>query len=310
MLPSPPDPSANIAQPWFRLWGPAWTNLQFAAVPPGRPWLAHLHERDAYRSYMRDDLAAAVRSAEAAIACGVRANQWAAQLHYLAAAERSARESAARVQHSPFTFESASGEPAPAELLRIVEATVESAREALGFEPGRITVTVLDDEELPHHVGSRYAYLTRRPTGDRICLLPNPMTRLEAAAEGFLREYVRLALDAPAAGRAPRWLLEGLTEWVAQKSDVPLPPAPPPAEAARRPSLGERTLERALGRSPIDCAVRRGLNPVAVVNQLHREHGSGGLRRFAEALRSMAEAPAFERAFGLRQSQLLGRADQ
>jgi hypothetical protein len=306
-LSRPPNPSLNVSKPWFRLWGPAWLDLQQGIMPPRRFWLGHVHDHAAYRFYLRDNLPRAVWALSGAMRCGVQAGQWAAQLHYLASAELSVREVATRVEHGPFTFGSPAPDPVPDSLRRVVDAAADVVRRLLGFEPPRLTITVLDDEELPHGVGSRYAYLARKSTGDQIYLLPDPARNPNAAAEGFVWEYVRLALAELARGRAPAWLMEGVAQWVAGEVGAPVPPPEPVPEALLHPSAGERMLESVFGRSSIDRAVRRGLSAGAVVARLIDRFGADRLWRFVRALRKVGEEAAFDDAFGMRQWSFLGR---
>lgn len=298
LLPRPPNPSLNVSQPWLRFWGPAWINLKFGVVPPGRFWFGHVHEHAAYRFYLRDNLPRAIWASSGVMRCGVQAGQWATQLHYLASAELAVREVATRVEHGPFTFEAPAPDRVPSDLRRVVDATAAVVKRLLEFAPPRLTITVLDDEDLPHHIGSRYAYLARKLTGDQICLLPDPASNPGAAAEGFVWEYVRLALIHVARGRAPAWLMEGIAQWVAEQVGAPTPAPEPVPDAPLCPTVGERVLESALGRSSIDRAVRRGLSPGAVVAQLIDRFGAHRLRKFVWALRVEGEEAAFRRAFG------------
>ena len=299
----PPDPALNVSQPWLRFFGPAWINLKFAVLPPARFWLGHVHEHAAYRFYLRDDLPRTIWALSGAFQCGVRAGQWAAKLHALASAELAAREDSVRVQDGPFTFELPPEGREPQGLLRVAQTTADFVKETLGFRPPPLTVTVLDDEDLPHDVGSRYAYLTRKRTGDQLCLLPDPVANPNAAGEGFVWEYVRLALLELADGRAPAWLHEGLAQGVAARAGLAVSGPEPPTPWD--PTLGERALETVLGRSDIDCLVRRGMGEGEVIARLVEQFGTGALREFVHRLGESSERTAFGQAFGVSERSLV-----
>jgi len=301
--PPPPNPHLDATKPSFRLWGPVWLNRNYGTPCPSQFWLGHVHEHAAYRFYLRDDLPRTVWALGGAFQCGVRAGQWAAKLHALASAELAAREESVRIQDGPFTFELPPNEPVPQGLLAVAQATAALGRETLGFGPPPLMVTVLDDEDLPHDAGSRYAYLTRKRTGNQLCLLPNSTAKPYAAAEGFVWEYVRLALLELTGGRAPAWLTEGLAQWVASRVGVTVSGAGPPTPWD--PTLGERALESVLGRSPIDCLVRRGMGEGDVVARLVEQFGTGALREFVHRLRDSGERIAFRRAFGVPQGSFV-----
>ena len=301
--PPPPNPNLDVWKPWFSLYGPLFLELKYGTGRIPTAWRARVHEAAAFRFYVEDRLPEAIEAAEKAIHNGTRPGLWAVKLLSIARAELDARENCVRIEQPPFVFELPAGDRGYDGLIGIAEACAARVRSLLGLPKQPTVFALLDEEQLRRDAGSSWGYMARKRAFSKICLLRPAGDGLLEASTGLLHEYVRLGVCLATAGRAPRWLTEGLAECVLLEIPEHVPGGPQPAIGLRRLRPSEKVLESMVRRSRLDAMADRGATAYGLVRRLLDTYGESAMRQFVTDLATRSEAKAFRSAFGLSQRE-------
>ncbi len=301
--PAPPDPNREVWKPWFRLYGPLFLELKYATGLVPDAWRGRVHEAAAYRLYMEDRLPEALEAAEKALRCGSRAGVWAVKLLSIAGAEVEAREQSTRVEAPPFAFELPADDRRFDALVEVAGLCGGRVEALLSYPKAPTTFTLLRAEELRRDAGSPWGYLAIKAPYRKICLLRPHEDAPLAASMALVYQYVVLAVHELSRGCAPRWLIDGLGQWMVREvlDAAPLPPSPPPTPQLEPSSVAERTLELLVRGSRFDRLTASDATAHALVAHLIETYGEAAMAQFVANLAHQSEGRAFRRAFGVSQ---------
>ena len=294
----PPSPADFGQMP------PGWRHflIDRGLVPESPTWAKqYVHGSAAYRLYMQDRLPEAAAACEAALAQGLQGqSSWPARLLYQVSAELEARDSSRRLERPPFVFELPADDPRYDRLIDLADRGAARVEKMLGFERPKTMFTLLPRGSLIQHTTARSGYMAPKEPYFKICL-PRPAPQKIGEADATLvHEYTHVATYQLSDWHAPRWLGEGLAQWMEDTvlGDVEfVEPLVPPGDF---PPLG-----RIEGRFHADGGVE-GFDPrrwaydasLAAVRQLIAVHGEYDVREFLTRLAKESEGRAFQQAFG------------
>jgi hypothetical protein len=287
-------------------------------MPPGwrhflaqRGWLEtptwatyYVHGLAAYRLYMQDRLAEAAEACEAALTQGLQGkSSWLARLLYEASAELEARDSSRRVEQTPFIFELPGDSHQYDGLVALADRSATRIEKMLGFERPKTMFTVLPVGSLIRYTDAAWGYMAPKDPYFKICLPASGPRGARETAPTLVHEYTHVAVYELSDWKVPRWLSEGLAQWMeaAVLGDEEEPVLGPDD----LPRLG--TIE---GRFSADGDFE-GFDPrewaydaaLAAVKRLIAVHGEYDVREFLARLAKESEGRAFQGAFGQSERQ-------
>ena len=295
----PPEPHPED----FTGWPSGWRAFLLAHGIPAESatWSTrYVHGLAAYRLYMQDRLPEALGAAQAGLAQGLdRGGAWIANLANTIAAELEARDSSRRLEHVPFIYELPQDGPRYDRLTDLANRCAAKVEQVLGFRRPATMFTLLAEGSLIRYTDSRYGYMAPKEPYFKICLprpAPADLSRTDSA---LVHEYTHVAVHTLSDWHTPRWVNEGLAQWMEERV-LDLETAGPLLPPGDHPHLGSVEARfHAHGDfgdfDPVRYAYDAAL---AAVRRLVAVHGEYDLRDFLARLAHESEGHAFGHTFG------------